>query len=166
MAHDLVELYFGRRSQAILEPPASVLTLNDGHLTNTVLLPLSFTNAGGAIGRDVYVRLEFVHRDLRLSKLEMRSGTSHTKRELPSGLWRIDWRHPAWLFYPRVAEHAGSVIVQAQPQCAGRHVGPLAHMDVYADGSVPRRYSAHIAVGEYERNAWVWEHVGLPPVHG
>lgn len=58
MSHDLIELYFGRRMQAILEPTIETRDVTNDALGWKMLITLGLRNVGGQIGRDVLTRIQ------------------------------------------------------------------------------------------------------------
>lgn len=163
MAHNLVELHFGRRSQARLHPRTPITPKSFDGQQVRFDVPLQFTNMGGRIGRDVFCRLTVL--DSRIPpRLEQwfAETLKVDARQSPSGAHVIEVRFSgAVLFYPGVPLLAGVALLEV-PRDAVGSPGPLALLDVWTDEAVPARFHAILTQHPHGGVQLEWTGVGVP----
>jgi hypothetical protein len=165
MSHDLVELYFGRRMQAKLEPIvlsyAEPENPDPSHVQCRVNLGL--LNAGGQIGRDVFIRIvEISNRASSLNPKHVPVQTRSSSNDKSKEGRLFAYQHWDELYYPRVARS----VIRFSFIVNERTVGPdqpVLFLDVYAADSRPYRYSLFRT---FKDGDWTldWQELGLPSV--
>lgn len=161
MGHDLVELYFGRRMQAKLEPRITYTETDPGSDSRaSCTLKLILLNAGGQIGRDVLTRITV--QPNRVARFSVQA-VHIAEKELREEGQIVSLNHETQLYYPGVAQDVITFTFSVHEKTAGPEK-PLLFLDVYAAGSRPYRYNFFRTFQKHGEWKLDWEAAGLPAV--
>jgi hypothetical protein len=170
MTHDLVELFFGRRMQAVLEPSIQCKTERVADPDVTLRVTFGLLNVGGEIGRDVLMRIVLEpnratvrQHDCWMEVEQAAGGRMHSESSRGARVMSLQHRSDE-LFYPGVPKPSMTCILTTHKQTIGPEK-PVIFLDVYAAGSRPRRYMLYVSLvteGEYSLE---WKETSeLPPI--
>jgi hypothetical protein len=164
MTHDLVELYFGRRMHAKLEPFIEVNDQRGGDDRVSCDVSLGLVNRGGQIGRDVLLRLIFPPGRARMSGFNTQIQTRpYSMPALPEGEAEAFQLFDE-LFHPGIVRTTFRFFVDASlPEVVVK--APVMLLDIYAADSRPYRYRIHLD-GELPGPVIkvVWKAEDVPPI--
>jgi Putative DNA-binding domain len=165
MPHDLVELYFGRRMHAKLEPKILKYSEPENPEPERVQcrMDLGLLNTGGQIGRDVFTRIVEVKGrawSLNVEDVPIETRRSVIEQSAQGRVFSHQQSH-AELYYPGVPKYILRFTFTAHEKTIGREK-PVLFLDVYAADSRPYRYNL-FRTHEYGEAVIQWEEGGLPP---
>jgi hypothetical protein len=141
MGHGLVELYFGRRTSAILRPIVVSNQSGGGHVHvhRTFSVTLGLLNVGGQIGRDVLTRIVYPSKGIVVKEAATLANMIGAPHRKGMGQNEISHIHKE-LYYPGVPIDFFSFTLSASREFAGREK-PVLFLDVYAADTRPHRYN-------------------------
>jgi hypothetical protein len=157
MSHDLVELFFGRRSGPLLRPRGDTVEMVPGG--NEFRVRFTIHNAGAGVATDVLARLVRSYSVVRLVDGQW-TGETQTK----AGLINLWYSRDAKIIYPDLPVPAGALVF---PRGHGKSQ-PLGFLDVYAKEMRPRRYrlfhDGTALSAETPNGTLECEEEGIPPI--
>jgi hypothetical protein len=166
MAHDLVELYFGRRMSPVLELRCSleIIRPNDPGALNEIALRGTIVNIGQRTGKLAMARVQMARRPwigeaVRLARVW--SGQQY--EETSDGrVWRLPFGGE--LFYPGLGISCIDVRVNVMDTRAVGREHTILTLDLYAEEMQPRRYACYLSRANPEgRLELTAEYVGPSP---
>jgi hypothetical protein len=165
MSHDLVELYFGRRMHARLEPR---IEWTEADLSPTpggvaCSMKISLLNSGGQIGRDVLTRVaDVLNNSTGLSIQVVHLASPRGTASASSRPRVISHQHYEELYYQGVTKDAITFALTVDPRAVGPEK-PVIFLDVYAADSRPHRYKIWRTFDKDVGWTAAWEDIGIPP---
>lgn len=170
MAHDLIELYFGRRLHPKLEPHLpDIPDVQDVYEVEgmiTFVAKIGLLNVGGMVGRDVLTRMTVVDSRVYLVAYSDQLNDLRNQASAPSTHGEVRTLvHHAEVYYPGLPKVFGAVTVKMLRRNIGRE-NPIFYLDVYGADMRPRRYNIHLSgTARGLKYSLEWEESpDLPPI--